>query len=67
MLEKLPDVTVSENPMHGSRLGCMYEGQSETLNEGKQRDTRKRVTRQAKLPGNWKNVLRNDDNKFLGQ
>ena len=50
----------------------MYEGQSETLNEGKQRDTRKRVTRQAKLLGNWKNVLRIDDNKdelfpFLGQ
>ena len=34
--------------------------------------TRKRVSSHAKLPGNWKNVLRNDDNKdelfqFLGK
>ena len=36
------------------------------------RGTRKRVSSHVKLPGNWKNVLRNDDNKdelflFLGQ
>ena len=27
-----------ENPTRGSRLGCGHEGQSETFNEGKQRD-----------------------------
>ena len=26
------------NPTRGSRLGCIHEGQSETCNEGKQRD-----------------------------
>ena len=26
------------NPTRGSRLGCICEGQSETYNEGKQRD-----------------------------
>ena len=36
------------------------------------RGTRERVSSRVKLPGNWKNVLRNDDNKdelflFLGQ
>ena len=36
------------------------------------RGTCKRVSSHVKLPGNWKNVLRNDDNKdelflFLGQ
>ena len=69
VLEKLPDVTFSENPMRGTRLGCIHEGHSETLNEGKQRDG---MSRHAKLPGNWENVLRNDYNKdelfqFLGQ
>ena len=69
MLEKLPDVTFSENPMRESCLGSIHEGQSDTLNEGKQRD---RVSRHAKRPGNWENVLRNDYNKdelfqFLGQ
>ena len=49
------------------------KGQSETFNEGKQRDMNMHasVYSHAKLPGNWKNVLRNDDNKdelfqFLG-
>ena len=36
-LEEIPDVTFSENPTCGSRLGCIHEGQSETFNEGKQR------------------------------
>ena len=73
MLEELLDVTFSENQTRGSSLGCIHEGQSENLNEVKQRTgTRKRVSSHAKLPGNWKNVLRNDDNKdepfqFLGQ
>ena len=36
------------------------------------RGTRKRVSSHVKLPGNWKKVVRNDDNKdelflFLGQ
>ena len=66
MFSKLRDIC-------GSRLGCIHEGQSETFNEGKQRDgNTKQVSSHAKLPGNWKNFFRNDDNKdellqFLGQ
>ena len=38
VLEKLTNVTFSENPTRGSRLQCIHEGQSDTLNEGKQTD-----------------------------
>ena len=36
--ETLPDISFSENQTRGSCLGCIHEGQSETLNKGKQRD-----------------------------
>ena len=40
VLETLPDISFSENQTRGSCLGCtgIHEGQSETLNKGKQRD-----------------------------
>ena len=38
MLETLPDVSFSENQACGSCLGCIHEGQSETLNKCKQGD-----------------------------
>ena len=62
-----------ENPTRRSRLGCIREGQFETCNESKQRNRNtKRVSSHAKLPGNWENFVRNDENKdelaqFLGQ
>ena len=39
VLETLPDVGFSENQTRGSCMGCIHEGQSETLNKGKQRDS----------------------------
>ena len=73
MLETLPDISFSENQTRGSCLGCIHEGQSETITKANRgTGTRKPVSSHAKLPGNWKNVLRNDDYKdelfqFLGE
>ena len=38
VLETLPDISFSDNQTCGSCLGCIHEGQSDTLNKGKHRD-----------------------------